>query len=63
MTDPIQDQVARQHHHSGVSLGGYLEDVEAEVAGLQARDVVGRVWRGDHTVWKPDPRELTDRLG
>ncbi|MCI0800326.1 MAG: bifunctional transaldolase/phosoglucose isomerase, partial [Chloroflexi bacterium] len=55
--------LAREHEHSGVSLGGYLEDVEAEVAGLQARDVVGRVWRGDHTVWKPDPTELTDRLG
>jgi glucose-6-phosphate isomerase/transaldolase/glucose-6-phosphate isomerase len=47
----------------GVSLGGFLGNVEAAVADLQQRDVVGRVWRKDHTVWKPDPTEITDRLG
>ena len=45
MSDPIQDQVARPHHHSWVSLGGYLEDVDASGAGLPARDRVGRGWR------------------
>jgi transaldolase/glucose-6-phosphate isomerase len=25
--------------------------------------VVLRMWRKDHTVWKPEPREITDRLG
>ena len=53
----------REHKYSGVSLGGYLPDVEAALTDLQRRDVVGRVWRRDHTVWKPDPTEITDRLG
>jgi glucose-6-phosphate isomerase/transaldolase/glucose-6-phosphate isomerase len=40
-----------------------MADVERTLADLQRRDVVGRIWRGDHTVWKPQPREITDRLG
>ncbi|MCH6556566.1 MAG: transaldolase, partial [Chloroflexi bacterium] len=54
--------LAREHEHPGVSLGSYLPEVEATLADLQPRDVVGRIWRGDHTVWKPDPTEITDRL-
>ena len=54
---------AREHAHPSVSLGSYLSDVEAAVADLQQRDVVGRIWRREHTLWKPDPREITDRLG
>src|SRR6185436_182710 len=32
---------------------------------LQADRVVERIWRGDHTLWKPDPTEITkpNRLG
>ena len=25
--------------------------------------IVERIWRKDHTVWKDDPTEITDRLG
>ena len=45
------------------STGGYLVDVEDTLADLAQRDVVGRMWRQDHTVWKPDPTEITNRLG
>ena len=37
--------------------------IETALADLQRRDLVGRIWRKDHTVWKPDPREIADRLG
>ena len=47
----------------GLSLGGYLPVVEANLAGLQERDVTGRIWRRDHSLWKPDPTEITNRLG
>ena len=30
---------------------------------LQEREVVSRIWRKDHTLWKPEPREITNRLG
>ena len=55
--------VADGHGHPGVSLGDHLSEVEATLSDLQERDVVARIWRKDHTVWKPDPTEITDRLG
>lgn len=45
------------------NLGGYLADVEASLARLDNDDVIDRIWRKDHTVWKPDPKEITNRLG
>lgn len=39
------------------------ERVERRLASLVAERVVDRIWRGDHTVWKPEPREIVDRLG
>ena len=55
--------LAREHQHPGISVGDYLPDVESALADLQRRNVVGRIWRGDHTVWKDDPTDITNRLG
>jgi len=38
-------------------------DVASALVGLEERQVVSRIWSGDHTVWKPDPTEISDRLG
>ena len=63
----IDDKQARllagRHQHPGMGLGQYLEDVEAGLAGIQKQEMIARIWRGDHTVWKPDPAEIVDRLG
>ena len=61
--DKRERLLAKEHAHPGVSLGKYLPDVESAVTRLQEQDVVSRIWRKDHTVWKPDPTEITDRLG
>ena len=45
------------------SLGGHLSDVEAALRDLQDREVIKRIWSKDHTVWKPEPTEISDRLG
>ncbi len=45
------------------NIGSYIDGVEATLANLKQRDIVGRIWLKDHTVWKPDPGEITDRLG
>ncbi|MEE9261793.1 MAG: transaldolase, partial [Dehalococcoidia bacterium] len=37
--------LVREHVHPGISLGEYLPDVEAALADLQRREVVGRIWR------------------
>ena len=53
----------RAYAHPGASLGDRLSRVEATLTDLQKRDVVTRIWGKDHTVWKPDPTEITNRLG
>lgn len=45
------------------TLGGYKRPVEETIALLDQAHAPARVWRGDHTVWKPEPAELADRLG
>lgn len=30
---------------------------------MERENVVQRIWQGDHTLWKPDSTEITDRLG
>ena len=55
--------LARAHKKPDARLGRYRMDVEDAIGDMSQRDVVGRIWRGDHTVWKPDPEEIVDRLG
>lgn len=44
------------------SFGPY-RDVIAEALDVVAReDIVRRIWARDHTVWKPEPTEITNRL-
>jgi glucose-6-phosphate isomerase len=38
-------------------------EVEERLRRIAREDVVGRIWRHDHTVWKDDPTEISDRLG
>lgn len=40
-----------------------LSEIKATLDDLQRRDVVARIWRKDHTVWKPEPDEIINRLG
>ncbi|MFC1892641.1 glucose-6-phosphate isomerase [Chloroflexota bacterium] len=45
------------------NIESYKDDVEATLADLQQGDIVGRICRKDHTVWAPEPAEITNRLG
>ena len=36
---------------------------ESTLQDLESRNVVARLWQRDHTLWKPDPTEITNRLG
>jgi transaldolase/glucose-6-phosphate isomerase len=37
--------------------------VDQALGRLQEAQIVPRLWRGDHTVWRDDPTEISDRLG
>ncbi len=44
-------------------LGPYQAAVDAALAEIAANRIVERIWAHDHTVWKPGPTEITNRLG
>jgi transaldolase/glucose-6-phosphate isomerase len=48
---------------SGAVLGALAGAVESRLAALQAGEIVRRVWASDYTVWKPEPAEISNRLG
>ncbi len=54
---------AAEHVHPGVSIGTSISDIEAALVGLDRDDIVGRMWHKDHTVWRPEPAEIANRLG
>jgi glucose-6-phosphate isomerase len=45
------------------SLGDYQAAVEKALADLRDNSVMARIWKHNHTVWKPDSTEITNRLG
>jgi transaldolase/glucose-6-phosphate isomerase len=45
------------------SLGAYQAAVDAALAEMAQERILARIWEHDHTVWKPDPTEISNRLG
>ncbi len=45
------------------SLGALGAGVERRLDLFQQQDIVRRLWEHDHTIWKPEPTEITNRLG
>ena len=55
--------IAREHRSARADLGVHTKAVEEALHDFERRDLAARIWRHDHTVWKPDPAEISDRLG
>jgi transaldolase / glucose-6-phosphate isomerase len=50
--------------HRGTLAPGPLADFTHErLRRMAEEDLVARIWRRDHTVWREDPTEIADRLG
>ncbi|NJP04867.1 MAG: transaldolase [Chloroflexaceae bacterium] len=45
------------------SLGQYQQQVDSVLANLRDEAIIRRIWAHEHTVWKPEPTEITNRLG
>jgi transaldolase/glucose-6-phosphate isomerase len=63
-------EVAEKHdrplagwQHQTAGLGSYQAVVDAALAEMRETRVMARIWAHDHTVWKPVPTEITNRLG
>jgi len=46
-----------------IQLGQYKSSIDTALENIQSENIVQRVWNHDHTVWRPDPTEITNRLG
>ncbi len=44
------------------TLGAIAPAVERRLAAMAEGGVIRRIWERDHTVWKPDPTEIANRL-
>jgi transaldolase/glucose-6-phosphate isomerase len=49
--------------HQAANLGDYENLVESALGELMDEQILSRIWKHDHTVWKSDPDEITNRLG
>ncbi|MEM7531736.1 MAG: glucose-6-phosphate isomerase [Chloroflexota bacterium] len=45
------------------NVDNYQADIDAAITAAQDGSIVSRIWDHDHTVWRPDPTEITNRLG
>ena len=46
-----------------VHLGHYQKAVDRTLEAFHEKKIISRIWEKDHTVWRPDPDEITNRLG
>ncbi|MBN1573372.1 MAG: glucose-6-phosphate isomerase [Deltaproteobacteria bacterium] len=43
--------------------GDFQDELNRALHDMEREKVVSRIWGHDHMVWKPEPREITNRLG
>ncbi len=53
----------REDREDAASLGDYADAVDGALVHLRDEKVLGRIWKHDHTVWKPEPTEISNRFG
>ncbi len=44
-------------------MGKHQAAVDAALAEMSGKRIIERIWERDHTVWKPEPTEIVNRLG
>ncbi len=45
------------------SLAKYQDAVDTALVEMESDEIMTRIWAKDHTVWKPEPTEIVNRLG
>lgn len=55
--------ISLNEEYGTANLGPYQGAVETALAQMARQRVMSRIWAHDHTVWKPEPTEITNRLG
>jgi len=63
MTGTRSDTAAAPPPGVEPTFGALAPDVQSMLDRLRREQVVSRIWKGDHTLWKPVPTEIANRLG
>ena len=58
-----REQLLKKKKYFQLHPGDFQDDITASLKKLKQEKIVARIWEHDHTVWKPDPTGITDRLG
>ena len=58
-----REAIIEKVQRRSAKLGGYASDVQAAMMRLSQENIIPRLWAKDHTIWKPEPTEITNRLG
>jgi transaldolase/glucose-6-phosphate isomerase len=58
-----RERLLAEWHRRAASLGTHEPAVDAALDEMVQDRIIARIWAHDHTVWKPEPTEITDRLG
>ena len=58
-----QDLLLKEYKGYTASLGLEQSAVDEAMMEIKDRKIMARIWRHDHTVWKPYPTEIINRLG
>ena len=58
-----RDRLLAGRQQFSASLGEYQPAVDAALAEMIEKRVMSRIWAHDHTVWKPEPAGIANRLG
>jgi transaldolase/glucose-6-phosphate isomerase len=58
-----REQLLEAWHRRSANLGRYQAAVDAALEEMVRERIVTRIWDHDHTVWKPEPEEIANRLG
>lgn len=58
-----QKDILAQKSPLTFSLGGYQSSVNRSLLEVREKRVMERIWERDYTVWKSEPKEITNRLG
>jgi transaldolase/glucose-6-phosphate isomerase len=57
------DDIRQQKPRATATLLLLDQEVALRLARFDQDDTIRRIWARDHTVWQPEPTEITDRLG
>lgn len=58
-----RDNIRAEWQNVSAQLRSYQNPVDNALSALEQQQIVKRIWDHDHTVWRQDPEEISNRLG